>query len=306
VSAGWVAATVRARAMARRRIGLAGARRLAAAPSLDAALAELVGTPYGHDVRVDHTLAQAQWAVAATLLWDLRVLAGWLPRDGADRLRVLAGWFELANVDELHRAMVGIPAERPFVLGSLGTAWNRLRSARSPDELRQVLAASPWGDPGAATPAAVGLGLRTAWAERVVAAVPPAESWATGAVALLVARERLVVGRRLPDGAATSVRRLLGASALDVVSFPGLATALGGRARWAVRGVDRPEALWQAEARWWARVESDAFTLLHRPRSGLAPVVGAVAATAVDAWRVRAALESAARGGGSGAFDVVA
>jgi hypothetical protein len=207
VSAGWVAATVRACAMARRRVGLAGARRLAAAPSLDAALTELAGGPSGHDVRTNHTLAQAQQAVAATLLWDLRVLAGWLLRDGADRLRVLAGWFELANVDELQRSAAGHATEPPLVLGSLGTAWNRLRSARSPAEVQQVLAASGWGDPGAETPAAVGLGMRMAWAERVAGAVPPAQPWAMGAAALLVARELLVVGRRLPDGAAASASR---------------------------------------------------------------------------------------------------
>jgi hypothetical protein len=33
---------------------------------------------------------------------------------------------------------------------------------------------------------------------------------------------------------------------------------------------------------------------------GRAPVVGVVAVLAVDAWRVRAALETAARGGGTG------
>jgi hypothetical protein len=293
--------------MAKRRVGLAEARRLAAAPSFDAALAELVATPYGHDVRIDHTLAQAQHAVAATLLWDVRVLAGWLPRDGADRLRVLASWFEIANVDELQRSTAGQAGPPLFALGSLGTAWHRLRSARSPAEVRRVLATSWWGDPGAEAPAAVGLGMRMAWAERVAAAVPPAAPWAAGAAALVLARELLVVGRALPAGAAASARRLLGSAALDAASFPELVAALAGRARWAVSGVDRAEALWRAEARWWARVEADAFTLLHRPRFGLAPVVGAVAAAAVDAWRVRAALESAARGAGrSEVFDVVA
>lgn len=305
MSSGWVAGTVRARAMARRRIGLEGTRRLARASSLEAALAALATTPYGHDVRPDHTLEQAQRAVAATLLWDLRVLAGWLPNDGANRLRVLAGWFELANVDELRLAMAGRSADPPFDLGSLGTSWNRLRSARSPAELRQLLAGSRWGDPGAETLAAVGLGMRMVWAERVAAMVPPAVSWATGAAALLVARE-LVVGRRLPDGAAASVRRLLGAPVLDAVSLPDLVPALRGPARWTLRGVDRPAALWQAEARWWTRVESDAFALLHHPRFGPAPVIGAVAAAAVDTWRVRAALESAARGGRREVFDVVA
>ena len=54
-------------------------------------------------------------------------------------------------------------------------------------------------------------------------------------------------------------------------------------------------------------VESDAFGLVRRPRFSLDPVIGAVAACAVDSWRVRAALEIAARGGGPlEAFDAVA
>ena len=58
-----------------------------------------------------------------------------------------------------------------------------------------------------------------------------------------------------------------------------------------------PTGLWRAEAGWWRRVEQDGFALLHRGRFDAAPLIGAAAVLAADAWRVRAALEIAARGG---------
>jgi len=73
---------------------------------------------------------------------------------------------------------------------------------------------------------------------------------------------------------------------------------LPARARWALEGATDPDELWRGEARWWSRVERDGFALLgERSGFGSAPVLGAVAVLAVDAWRVRAALELAARGG---------
>ncbi|MFD1276063.1 hypothetical protein ACFQ51_43580 [Streptomyces kaempferi] len=47
--------------------------------------------------------------------------------------------------------------------------------------------------------------------------------------------------------------------------------------------------------------------MLHEGRYGPSMVVGAVAELSVDAWRMRAALESAARGGRPGeVFDALA
>jgi hypothetical protein len=63
-------------------------------------------------------------------------------------------------------------------------------------------------------------------------------------------------------------------------------------------GVEDPDALWEAEARWWARVDHEGAALARRPVAGRPSIVGATALLAVDAWRVRAALELAARGGG--------
>ncbi|MET0765952.1 MAG: hypothetical protein ABWY29_13890 [Blastococcus sp.] len=306
MSAAWVAGSVRSRAMASRRLGTGGAHALAAGPSLADALVRLAATPYGHDVTIGQSLGQAQRAVADTLLWNLRVLAGWLPRAGGDQLRVLAGWFEIATVDELLRALAGRPADPPYRLGSLATAGNRLQAAGSPGELRRVLASSPWGDPGGETPRDIAPAMRLAWAERVVRSVPPARDWAVSGSALLVARELFVGGRRLGDVAAASARRLLGAAPV-ATSLAGFTAALPRVAREALTDVDVPESLWRAEAAWWRRVDADATALRRRPRFTHDPVIGTVAAAAVDAWRVRAALECAARGGRDlEVFDAVA
>src|SRR5689334_25150384 len=101
--AGWVAGSVRARALARRRLGRAGDRALATTGSLGASIVTLAASPYGRDVRAGSSLADAQRAVGATLLWHLRVLAGWQPAEGSQAVRALAGWFEIANVDDLLR-----------------------------------------------------------------------------------------------------------------------------------------------------------------------------------------------------------
>jgi hypothetical protein len=260
-------------------------------------VAALAATPYGHEVRPGQGLAQAQRAVAATLLWHLRVLAGWLPRRGWEMLRSLAGWFEIAGVDELLQRLAGRPSEEPFHLGALATAWPRLATARSTVELRERLAASPWGDPGETTARAMQLGMRLSWMARVGAELERATPWAAGAAALLVAHERFVAGRDLPAMALARARSLLGADALEATSLAELARRLPSRARWALEEITGPQELWLAEARWWSRVERDGFALLRDPRLGPAPVLGAVAVLAADAWRVRAALEVAARGG---------
>ncbi|HEV7187339.1 MAG TPA: hypothetical protein VGN28_05540 [Blastococcus sp.] len=306
MSAGWVAGTVRARAMAHRRLGAAGARALAASPSLPDALATLTASPYGHDVSAGQTLAQAQRAVLDSVLWNLRVFAGWLPPDGGQQLRVLAGWFEIAEVEERLAAMAGRPAAPPFRMGALATAAPRLAAAGAPAELRRVLTASPWGDPGGETPGEILPALRLVWAERVAASVPAARAWAVAGSALFVARELFVAGRPLPAVAEASARRLLGPGAPAATTLRGFAALLPRPARAAVDGVEDPPSLWGAEARWWARLDADAIALLRKPRFSADPVIGAVGATAADAWRVCAALECATRGGDVEVFDAVA
>ena len=93
--ASWVAASLRAQSLSRHRLGRDGARAVAAERSLDGALRRLSATAYGHDVAVGQSLEDAQDAVWAAVLWDLRVVAGWLPRAGADVVRTLAGHWEI-------------------------------------------------------------------------------------------------------------------------------------------------------------------------------------------------------------------
>jgi hypothetical protein len=306
MSTAWVAGSVRARALARRRIGAAGTRRLAAAPTAAEAIRILAGTPYGHDVRAEHSLAEADRAIGATALWHLRVLAGWLPAGGVPALRVLAGWFEIANIDELVRRITGAPSLAPYRLGALATAWPRLEPVTSLAALREALAASPWGDPGAAEPHAIGLWLRVGWAGRVAGQVPDARPWAAGGLALLVAREAFAAGRPLRAPLAERAAALVGRDAVGAASYREFTDRLASGARWALADIDDAGELWRAEARWWTRVERDGFALLGRARFDGRAAVGAVAVLAADAWRARAALANAARGGSLAVLDAMA
>jgi hypothetical protein len=307
VSAGWVAGSVRAQALARRRLGTAGVRALAQSASLAEAVETLAASPYGRHVSIGANLAQAQHGVAEALLWNLRVLAGWLPATGARTLRLLAGWFEIANVDEHLQQLAGRAGEQPYRLGVLAAAWPRLATTTSAQELREALAGSVWGDPGGHTAREIGLSMRVAWAQRIAAQVDSATPWALGATALLVAAEEHVARRRLPERAARGVETLLGRGWVDAANLTALRDSLPADARWALRDVEHPQQLWRAEAGWWARLRTDGLALLagsgftvHRP-------LGAAVLLAADAWQVRAALEIAARPEAPKViFDVVA
>ncbi|MFE3632726.1 hypothetical protein [Streptomyces sp. NPDC059168] len=308
MNAAWVAATVRARALARRCPGTDGARALAAGAGLDQALRELAGTPYGRYAAPAAGLPEAQRAVSATLLWHLRVLAGWLPRGGARLLVPLACGFEVANVAArlTGDAPGQVPAE-PYRLGALETAWRRLERAGTGAELRAVLAASAWGDPGGDSAGAVLTGMRMAAARRTALAVPQARDWAVGRAALLTARERFVHERPLTEPVRRDAARLLGSRAAGAASYARFRGLLPAPARRLLAEAGEPGALWRAEVRWWRTLRDDGAALLRDARFGPRAVVGAVAVLSVDAWRVRAALESAARGGRVGeAFDAPA
>ncbi|MCD0484518.1 V-type ATPase subunit [Streptacidiphilus sp. ASG 303] len=339
MTAAWAAGAARARAVASRRAGAPLARTLAAQRTLPDALRLLAATPYRRGLDPHAPPAAAERALHATLLWNLRVLAGWQPPAGAAMLRLLASGFEIANIEGHLRTLTaagppgtpapgpadvpGPPGVRPptvpapagpprgsppaappapgapppYRLGALATAWPRLARTRTPAGLRAALAASPWGDPGGDTPAAVALWLRTDAAVRTAAAVPAAAPWAAGRLALLTAREVHLHGRPLPEPAARHAAGLLGRAAPRAATLADCRGLLPGPARWALDGVDAPAGLWRAEARWWARLERDGLALLRTRRPGPPPVVGAAAVLAADAWRVRAALQCAARGG---------
>jgi hypothetical protein len=293
-----VAGVTRARALLSRRAGAVRTREVAGSASLPDALRLLAAGPYRRRLDLTAGVEAAQRAIAATLLWHLRVLAGWQPRTGATAVRLLASDFETANVEDLLRSMSGSDRPPAYELGALATAWPSLSRAGSPAELRASLAASAWGDPGAESPAAVGTGMRLSAALRTVTGLPQAAGWAAGATALLVARETFLLERRLTEPLARRAAGVLGPQAVGAGEFAEFKRRLSDNASWALDGVDEPAELWRSEARWWTRVESDGFELLRGSRFDVAPVVGTVAVLSADAWRVRAALELAARGGG--------
>jgi hypothetical protein len=279
VSAGWVAGSVRGRLLLGRRLGQDGARSLASAPSLEAALSQLAGTAYARAATPGAGLEEAERAVAASTLFALRVLAGWLPRGAIEVVRSLAAWFELANIEDRLAYLLGGDLLPPYELGALTAAWPRVALAQTPAELRLALGSSVWGDPGREDVGQIHLALRLAWARRVVAVAPEAGPWAAAAVALLRARAAaagLLVGPvRLPgrDPLPPLERRL--------VSAPRAAA----------------EQLWRAELDWWRSVAADAEWLARGAREGRGVIVGTVALLGLDAVRVRAALGVAARGG---------
>jgi hypothetical protein len=297
-----VAATVRARVIATHGAGRERALAIAREASLGDAIAALASTTYGKAVRPGAGLADAQHAVATTALWQLRVLAGWLPPGAALRARVLVAWFEIANVDERLAELAGMPSRLQFDLGSLGSASRRVAAADSPADLRAALAASEWGDPGSDEPAVIARAVRLAWARRALDALPATAPWVLGAVALILARDLATGGR--PQGAVSRLPEL-GHGVADVTDVPQLARRLSPRAAWALAGVEDADGLWIAEARWWRRVEGDARALLARGTDGVSVLTGAAALVAVDARRVSAALAAAARGGSDTALEVL-
>lgn len=293
---GWVAGSVRARHMLARRLGRAAATELAQCGSLDRAIAMLSGSAYGRSVRAGMDLAAAQRAVAETVLWHVRVLAGWAPPRALEAVRSLAAWFELANVEERLTYLEGGKVPAPFELGGLGAAWPRLAGAQSAAELRSGLTGSAWGDPGSDDSAAIRLALRMSWARRVLTTVDEAAAWAAGAVALLLARELFMAGRAA--GALAAHRPPgVGSAWTQATTVRALYAALPAQAAWALDGVDDTAELWRAEMAWWRRVDADAAQLARHAHLGMPAVVGSIALLGIDGWRTGAALEVAARGG---------
>jgi hypothetical protein len=172
--------------------------------------------------------------------------------------------------------------------------------------VRLALARSAWGDPGTSEPAGIVSWMRMRWAERLALSVPGAYEWGAGLLALMVARELFVTGRR--PGARAWPASPLGSGWQGAAAIPELAKRLPSAARWALEGVVEPSELWRAEARWWSRVETDSLAMLAGFRPGRREVVVASAAVLLaDAWRAQAALETADRGGmGLEVFDELA
>jgi hypothetical protein len=271
------------------------------------AVDSLSHSPYADHAHPGDDLATASRGIAAALLWNIRVLAGWLPPTGADMLRALAGWFEIANVEQHLRALSGQPAAVPFHLGALATAWPRLATAGSAEQLVTELTASGWGQPSGPTPHDIALSLRLSWARRVVARVPAARPWTLAAVALLLAQERF--SRTVPLSTATveAAGRVVGAAAAGATSLVELRDRLPRAGQWVLDGMTDAGDLWRAEALWWQRLRNDSTRLVSGPGFGPDPVVGAAGLLASDAHLVVGALALAGRGAGSAeVFDELA
>ena len=75
----------------------------------------------------------------------MRVLAGGPPRGGADMIRMLAAGFEVANINEhLAKLRCPGPADPPYELGTLETAWSRVSWTTTVAEVTEVLGTSSW------------------------------------------------------------------------------------------------------------------------------------------------------------------
>ncbi|MFI7063593.1 hypothetical protein ACIBL3_21590 [Kribbella sp. NPDC050124] len=301
MSAGWVAATVRAKAMARRRIGAGAARRIALAPSFADAIGLLEGTAYRRASAPGTSLPEAEWLITAAELWQLRVLSGWLPRSAVGLARALGARYECANI-EAHARALAEPGRRQryYELGSLALSWPRVAATASTHDLAVALGASPWGDPGDGSLQVLHDVLALRWLRMVAAEAPAAVDWVTGAAALVVAKQLLVRTTGPVEWLVRSAAPLLGPDWATARSVAALRTALPLAGRWALDGVDSAENLWRAEAGLAVRIESDGFRLLRRGTPGVDPFLGAVAVLAVDGWRTRVALGDAAYGGGPG------
>ncbi|MCQ1987150.1 hypothetical protein [Arthrobacter sp. zg-Y844] len=315
--ADWVAATVRARSMAQRRVGAGTCRELSALPDLPAAVEALEGSVYADQLTGARTLGAAQQATRRTVLWQLRVLAGWLPAGQDTQLvRAAAARYEADNIVALAAALrrnvdSGTDPEPAsdsapvFDLGGLATAWPRLQTADSPETLQAMLAASPWGDPGSAV--SLPDMLTAVWLRRLASAAPATRPWAVAGAVLLAARLLLVTRTGTTDRLVSLLRPLIGTGWTEAASLSELTAALSPAAGQALAEVQEPHELWRAEARLAAQVEADGFGLLRAGLPGPDVVVGAMAVLAADAWRVRAALAAAATGTGrSEVLDAVA
>jgi hypothetical protein len=308
VNADWVAASVRARSLAKRRVGAGASHTIAAERSLADGLAMLTGTVYGERLVGRTTLAGAERAIAETLLWQLRVLGGWVPAKGATLIRAAVAAFELDNILDLARSLAdGRPTAEPFDLGSLSTAWNRLRTARSSAELTDAVRASPWGESGTLDVRVARDELTIVWLRRFAVVAPAARPWAEGASALIVARTMLVDRAATSPALAKVVRPVLGGDWENSRDLAGLVEHFPRRTQTLFRGITSPKDLWRAEAALRMSGESDGFRLLRGSLPGPDVILGSIAVLAMDAWRVRAALASAALGlGSSEVLDVVA
>ncbi len=296
MTAGWVAAATRGGALLRRLVAVDGARALAEADTWPDARARLAPTFYGAELPADADRSTARRTATAATAWQLRVLAGWLPVGASGLARLFAAPIEIANIESHLARLEGAAILDPVPLGSLAVAWRRVATTTSPEQVRVVLAQSAWADPGGTDPTSVAVGLRVAWARRLVRQVPDAAPWAKGGLALLIAREVFAFDRDIPAAAGRELDRLIGHRWRQAASIPDLAKQLPESAAWALTDVASASDLWRAELAVVHRVADDATGLAAAGRFTQRTVAAIMALLLVDLWRVTTAIEVAGRG----------
>ncbi len=294
MSAGWAAATIRGRALTRRIAGPDSAHHMATSSWPDARSA-LLGTFYGNDLPADADRRAAGHNAVEATMWQLRVIAGWLPPGQHALARVFAGPMEIANIEGRLAQLAGLDADPPFRLGSLAVAWPRVAAANSVDQVRSALATSVWRDPGGTDATTVALGLRVAWVRRLASQAPGLAAWTEGAAAMLVARERFGFARTINEPTGRVVDGLIGHHWREASSLSSLVDQLPKPASWPLLDMQDPDDLWRAEVAIGRRVGRDAYRLANSGRYNKAAVTGAMALLLVDLWLVLGAIQLSGR-----------
>lgn len=296
MTAGWVAASTRGRALLTRTVGADVARSIASAESWPAARDHLRDSVYGSELAATADRRTARRTAATATAWQLRVLAGWLPPASSGLARVFAAPIEIANIEaRLAQLAPGVAPPPAVELGTLGVAWSAVTKQRTADQVRAVLARSPWGDPGGADRTAIALGLRVAWARRLDRQAPIASVWAHAGAAVLVAREQFAFDRSISEVTGRDVDRLLGTAWRRASNTSELTDRLATSVRWVFGDVASTADLWLAELALLRRVEADSRSVAAAARNGRDTLAAIMALLMVDLWRVDAAIESAGR-----------
>ncbi|WP_152659487.1 V-type ATPase subunit [Demequina salsinemoris] len=296
MSAGWVAASVRVRALAAGRAGEEGAERLASVRTWREAEDLLARWSYGTRAAEASSPEALQRAARETLLWQLRVLAGWAPAAGTGILRAAAARFERDNILGHVRELEGGSAADPYDLGAMETSWSLLRRAESPDRLRDLLARTAWGEVPEDEADQLADLLTVSWLTRYAQVAPAARTWCARDCALTIARLRFAQGRHPGPAVRQRVGPLLGHAWEQATDLRSFAAALPAGARSAFGDLASPAELWRAEARTYAAMDSEATAMLRQGTPGPDVVVAGIALLAADAWRVQAAIASIGQG----------
>ena len=252
--------------MASHGCGAPGARALATGDWADL-VAGLAGSMYGAGLAPSANRAVVRGHCSEVVVWNLRVLAGWVPTGSLAMLRALVGEFEIDNIDAHLRHLESGSAPPPLELGALAIAWPRVQSCSTPDEVRDVLRFSSWGDPGGADavsprgrPSGV-VGSTSPATRARCRAMGAGRSSHRGRPRALRVRSR--AQHRSPHRRSTvsSVasggrpRRSANSSTLSGLR------PVGSSMEWTT-----PNDLWHAEGAWWTRVEADATSMVDSAR----------------------------------------